>query len=378
MKPIQLLSLRIVCVFGAAVLAQARGVAEEKVSLSVAAPAAEADQAWEDLQVAKRAYSDLVDSLQAGQGGAQNPPVDPRAFMERVKELTGAIGDKAGAFLERFPKDERASEARELAIKMWSYLAILKDSVRARRYSDLLDACLADQSLPEEERAQMYLRKLQLANPSPDPKAAVRNLQALKEEFPDSRFYYCQLLSVARYAPANEGKALAAEVLGASAAPDDLRTIAQEIIDGKPPYQVGRPVEIRFTALDGREVDVSKMKGKVVLVDFWATWCGPCVKEIPALMALYEKYHDEGLEVVGISFDSVQAQLVRFVKNKGLPWPQYFEPWTNSLGLRYPVNGIPTVWLIGRDGNLAFTNAREGLEEKVVGLLRNTTRAAPR
>ncbi|MCB1087881.1 MAG: TlpA family protein disulfide reductase, partial [Verrucomicrobiae bacterium] len=65
----------------------------------------------------------------------------------------------------------------------------------------------------------------------------------------------------------------------------------------------GDVMEIAFTAIDGTEVDLSKMKDKVVLVDFWATWCGPCVGEMPNVIATYEQYHEKGFEVIGISLD---------------------------------------------------------------------------
>jgi thiol-disulfide isomerase/thioredoxin len=134
---------------------------------------------------------------------------------------------------------------------------------------------------------------------------------------------------------------------------------------------VGKPLDIKFKAVDGREVDLSKLKGKVVLIDFWATWCPPCVKEVPNVVAAYKKYHDKGFEIVGISFDQDKGALTKFVGAQKMTWPQYFDGkgWGNDYGKKYGINSIPRMWLVGKDGNLADLNARGSLEDKVAKLL---------
>jgi thiol-disulfide isomerase/thioredoxin len=134
---------------------------------------------------------------------------------------------------------------------------------------------------------------------------------------------------------------------------------------------VGKPLDLKFTAVDGREVDVASMKGKVILVDFWATWCGPCVGEIPHVKEAYEKLHSKGFEIVGISFDQDKSKLEGFVKEKGMEWPQYFDGkgWGNQFGSKYGIRGIPTMWLVNKKGELADTNGRADLASKVEKLL---------
>ena len=133
----------------------------------------------------------------------------------------------------------------------------------------------------------------------------------------------------------------------------------------------GEPLDIKFQAVDGRHVDLSKMQGKVVLVDFWATWCGPCVGEIPHVKAAYEKYRAKGFEVVGISLDQDHARLDEFTKAHGMMWPQYFDGkgWSNTIGTRFGIRSIPAMWLVDKNGNLADTNARENLDGKIEKLL---------
>ena len=125
----------------------------------------------------------------------------------------------------------------------------------------------------------------------------------------------------------------------------------------------GRPMEVKGTLLNGQPFDQKSLAGKVVLVDFWATWCGPCVAEIPNVLEQYEKYHAKGFEVVGVSLDEDKATLEKFVSDQKIPWPILYEKpegegWQHPLSTYYGISGIPTVILIGRDGNVITLNAR--------------------
>jgi len=128
------------------------------------------------------------------------------------------------------------------------------------------------------------------------------------------------------------------------------------------------PPELKVTAVDGSQIDLEKLRGKVVLLDFWATWCGPCVQEAPKVVAIYNKLHDKGFEIVGISLDQNKESVVRFTKKLGMTWPQYFDE-DKTVSSRFGIEAIPTMWLIDKEGHVASVDAREDLSGKVEKLL---------
>lgn len=151
-----------------------------------------------------------------------------------------------------------------------------------------------------------------------------------------------------------------------------MRTIAEGRV--KVDALRDKPLEMKFTALDGRAVDMKALRGKVVLLDFWATWCGPCVAELPNIQKVYREYHDKGFEVVGVSLDSAEDEttLKEFIRARGVPWPQHFDGkgWKNDFAQEYGVMGIPEQLLFDQDGKLVANRARgEVLEREVKRLL---------
>src|SRR5581483_9452368 len=117
--------------------------------------------------------------------------------------------------------------------------------------------------------------------------------------------------------------------------------------------------------LEGKPLSPSNFKGKVVLIDFWATWCRPCVMELPNVQKAYEKHHDKGFEIIGISLDQDQERLKSFIKDKNMTWQQYFDGkgWGNKLAQKYGIQSIPATFLLDGEGKIIGRDLRgEALE----------------
>lgn len=133
-----------------------------------------------------------------------------------------------------------------------------------------------------------------------------------------------------------------------------------EAENSKIPGQAFKDLEL--TNLEGQKVKLSDFagKGKYVLVDFWASWCGPCIKEMPLLKEAYEKYKNKGLEIVGVSLDDNKEAWQKAVNKLNIVWPQMsdLKGWKSDAALAYGINSIPFTLLIDKDGNIITSNLR--------------------
>ena len=144
------------------------------------------------------------------------------------------------------------------------------------------------------------------------------------------------------------------------------KTYDEKLVVGAKPFALSQK------DLDGKPFSLDSYKGKVVLLDFWATWCGPCIGELPNVKANYDKYKADGFDIVGVSLDEDEEALRNFIKAKEMPWAQLFDAkgWANADAKTYGVQAIPFTLLIGKDGNIAAVNPRgEALEPAIKAAL---------
>ena len=134
-------------------------------------------------------------------------------------------------------------------------------------------------------------------------------------------------------------------------------------------------IDVKGKSLDGKEVALSDYagKGKIVLVDFWASWCAPCIRTLPGLVSTYQKYKNKGFEIVGISLDNDQQAWANGTAKHNITWPQLsnLEGWTDPAAQAYGINSIPATLLLDGEGIIIGKNLNEAaLEKKLSELLK--------
>ena len=138
----------------------------------------------------------------------------------------------------------------------------------------------------------------------------------------------------------------------------------------------GNEMKLTGETMEGEKFNLDQWRGKVVLVDFWASWCGPCRDELPNVLENYRKYHDKGFEVVGVNLDEDRKSAEKFMETMELPWPTLYHadeenPGQHPAASYYGINAIPTVIMLDREGKVVSLMARgeelERLLEELIG-----------
>jgi peroxiredoxin len=204
-----------------------------------------------------------------------------------------------------------------------------------------IDALLAkypgDQA--EEIAMVLYMKAMLFVEVLSDPELGARNLARLKQDFPGSKY----AKDVDAVLASLESQAAAMKIQSALKVGSEFPLFAVKDSTGQP-------------------LALADYRGKVVLVDFWAMWCGPCIAELPTVVQAYKDYHARGFEIVGISLDrdGDGPKLATFTKDKEMPWRQFFDGkyWENELARTYGVNSIPATYLLDAEGRILAKNLR--------------------
>ncbi|NQU09843.1 TlpA family protein disulfide reductase [bacterium] len=330
-----------------------------------------------DLAAFKTA-DDLWAHVESYKKGPQGHPASredlPRFYQVWFDEFDGVLQ----AFRDRYPTDPRRWEARlhQLRVNM------LRATVQGRqpdlvRLKDGLGEVAHGEDVPRDMQIDARFNWLQIRGMLPSEVATVEtrraldtDIEAFRKDHPDDlRAAMLQFAQASLWE--NEDLSRAEQILQ-ELAKNPKREIAGEARRRLQLVTLRRePLDLKFTTVDGEPFDLEQWRGKVVLIEFWATWCAPCMQELPHLIATYEKLHNQGFEIVGISLDETKAALEKVVDVNKIKWSQYFDSrgFEGRVAERFAVERIPTQMLVDKKGYLRVTELRGDLASEVEKLL---------
>jgi peroxiredoxin len=257
------------------------------------------------------------------------PAADTNVVSSELQTLVGQVKTKLQAGKET---------AADLADELKAF-----DTLVAKHSSEKTDAVANVLMM----KAMLYLEVLN------DSEKGVETIRQVKRDFPNTTPGKRADAMIASIAKQSESNAEAKQAQAALKPGAEFPAFDEKDVTGKP-------------------LSIGKLRGKVVLIDFWATWCPPCRAEIPNVVKVYEKHHSEGFEIIGVSLDQDQQKLESFTKENKMPWQQFFDGqgWGNKLAVKYGVQSIPATYLIDSRGRIIGSDLRgDALEEAVTKAL---------
>ena len=311
------------------------------------------------------------------QGVDRDDPIAVATYIGQKRRALGKVAALVGELYKVAPDNPRLPK---LLAQRWS---ILKETSSADTVKDEVAKVLAESKEPKiQAEAAYFLAVRRVVGGNDDEKAKLDAIDAfikLARDDPRGGRLLCAIASETTD-PKTElelYKRIAHDY------PDsDAASIAESAIIRF--AYVGKPFALSFTdAIKGDVVTSERLKGKVVVIDFWATWCAPCVEGLPNLKRLYSAYHGSGVEFVGVSFDDPKEdggldQLKQFVAANDVPWPQYYlgNSFKSDFAQKWEVKSLPTLFVVDAQGNLYSTNAESKLEAILKTLVDKTDKSA--
>lgn len=302
-------------------------------------------------------------------------------YAQRERDLYGA----ARAFVHNHPNDSHAGTALEWELENadFSGSAAERNSLLDQLESEMR-SFMASHSLPDALRQQMTATLIHERLNNDDliktPESALQLEQRvadyLKENPADPKKIPLQLAraNLLYRVDTEQAKSFLEALVR-----DSDQQLAQAARNRLAKAELlGRPLDLRFTATEGTTVDLAQLRGKVVLVDFWASWCPDCVRELPEIKKLDQAYRASGLIIIGISLDRDRLAMANFLAKKAITWPVYYDGkgWDNTYAVQYSVRQIPETWIIDKEGMVETTSADVSDLDATVQRLLKTTRIA--
>ena len=331
---------------------------------------AEADVAWQEFKKASRPKpfpQEWTDNLPAQE-------VIQAEYLKRSYDALKAA-DLAKDFYSRFPGHEHSGEAKEQEYKLVDVAVRLGNTNVVNRLTEIKKTLAYSKDITEEMQVQF---RLDLARQGAAEKLSEgmsaylddfeKRIRLVMKDYPTRLEPFNMLTQIAIGAVEN-GDVDRAKRLAAEIEESKLNEVAKKLVRTKLKRfeLIGKPFEFNAASLDGKEISMKNLRGKVVMLDFWATWCASCINAMPEIKELYAKYQSQGFEVIGVNQDEERETMNKTLKNLSLPWPQHFDAgnakgtWASKLG----ISGLPAIWLIDKKGVLRYVNGQENLADKV-------------